>query len=96
MYHEKNEAIGIAQKHNCSLKTFPYATKKRLAVHQSDFSCNRGSADEGRLGNIEEGEGRLWLARRKESLEGRREHKKIKRNRNGRFSKKRSFSVTKS
>ena len=39
MYYEKNEAVGIALKHNSSLRTFPYAIQKSLAIHQSDFTC---------------------------------------------------------
>ena len=38
IYQEKNEAIRIAQKHNNSLETFPYAIQKYLAKHQSNFT----------------------------------------------------------
>ena len=38
IYREKNEAIRIALKHNNSLETFPYLTRKHLAMHQSDFT----------------------------------------------------------
>ena len=39
MYQEKNEAIGIARKHNNGLRTFSYAIYKNLAMHQYDFTC---------------------------------------------------------
>ena len=38
IYHEKNGAIRIATKHNNSLKIFPYAIQKHLAMRQSDFT----------------------------------------------------------
>ena len=37
-YQEKYEAIRIAQKHNNSLETIPYAIQMYLAMHHSDFA----------------------------------------------------------
>ena len=40
---EKTKAVGIAPKHNNSLRTFPYAIQKHLVMLQSDLHANTQS-----------------------------------------------------
>ena len=58
-----------------------------------DVSSTGDGTDEGRLGKIEEGEGRLWLGRREELLEGRRENNQINKKIEIRYFRNREVSV---
>ena len=46
IYQEKSIDIRIIAKHDLSLKTFPYAIKKHLAMHQFDFTCKYSTRSE--------------------------------------------------
>ena len=43
IYEEENKTIRIALKHNNSLKTFPYAIQRHLAISQSTLCADTQS-----------------------------------------------------